>query len=825
MAQYDILLTQNTAASGIEYEGKVINIAKGGILSADTSQVPTIIAAGTDGYVLVRDDAETTGLKWVDPSTISTGVVVANQSNDRLITATATSDSLNAEQYLTYNTNDGLGVLAGNGIVFGSAATIWKIYTPDGAYANGLEISTGANSGGAAGDLTLKAGSGTSSGGNVFLRRDTTYGNFYFGTGSAGHLPAKASETNIVFYSPTSGKISYGSVPTGDVTASSYTQYDLAVWDSTAKNLVDTAGKLTWNSTVLYADTTTTEIRASSSISLSSPYVYLGSSVFAGGDVRVEAIGTSADIDIYLSPKGDGYLELGNGGPIGMIASQVQIYSSIIGIGNTTTDVLVYAQPGGPDHVTGFALTLKGGNAYNTGDNDGGNVYIYGGSPNGSGDFGNIYFGNGGLGLLPAKSAETNVVYYDTTTGLLSYGVAAGSMTYPGAGIPVSTGSAWGTSLGIANNTNNYVVTMTGSGLNGEANLQFNGTTLTLNGTINMWAATTEERRLGIGGGRSGNGYSYIDLIGDATYTDYGLRIMRGNGGANTSSYLQHRGTGNFTFQAMEAANMLFYTNNTTRMTILSDGKVGIGTSSPGAQLTINNSSNPTLRFNVTSGEAGASSGKIEFFQSNYSPDYARASIRAQRTGSASDGVLIFATAINANQAPIDRMIINQSGNVGIGTTTPDYKLQVNGTIAPETTGQDLGTSSLRWDLYGGTITATGDITGNTSDKRLKTGIMPIENALAKVGQLNGFTYLNNELAKELSGLDTTIRRTGVFAQDLQEVLPEAVRPAPFDTDENGNSISGENYLTVQYEKIVPLLIEAIKDLKKEIDELKIVKK
>ena len=60
-----------------------------------------------------------------------------------------------------------------------------------------------------------------------------------------------------------------------------------------------------------------------------------------------------------------------------------------------------------------------------------------------------------------------------------------------------------------------------------------------------------------------------------------------------------------------------------------------------------------------------------------------------------------------------------------------------------------------------------------------------------------------------------------MLAQQIQEVLPDVVKFAPFDRDENGNSISGENYLTVQYEKIVPLLIEAIKELSKEVNELK----
>ena len=65
MAQYDLLLTQNVHSSGVEFSEKYVNIAKGALLSADTAGTPTVLPAGTNGYQLVRDDAETTGLKWV----------------------------------------------------------------------------------------------------------------------------------------------------------------------------------------------------------------------------------------------------------------------------------------------------------------------------------------------------------------------------------------------------------------------------------------------------------------------------------------------------------------------------------------------------------------------------------------------------------------------------------------------------------------------------------------------------------------------------------------------------------------------------------------
>ena len=78
----------------------------------------------------------------------------------------------------------------------------------------------------------------------------------------------------------------------------------------------------------------------------------------------------------------------------------------------------------------------------------------------------------------------------------------------------------------------------------------------------------------------------------------------------------------------------------------------------------------------------------------------------------------------------------------------------------------------------------------------------------------------DKDKTKEL-GFDPSQKHdVGVIAQEIQAILPEVVTLAPFDY-ELGKSKSGENYLTVKYEKIVPLLIEAIKEQKQQIDNLK----
>lgn len=125
-----------------------------------------------------------------------------------------------------------------------------------------------------------------------------------------------------------------------------------------------------------------------------------------------------------------------------------------------------------------------------------------------------------------------------------------------------------------------------------------------------------------------------------------------------------------------------------------------------------------------------------------------------------------------------------------------------------------------------GEIRATNQITSYYSDARLKTNIKPIPNALEKVMQITGVTYTGNKLAESF-GFDPNQKQVGVLSHEIEAVLPEAVKSAPFDImlfEHTEMSKSGQNFKTVQYEKLVPLLIEAIKELNIEVKKLKEIK-
>ncbi len=107
------------------------------------------------------------------------------------------------------------------------------------------------------------------------------------------------------------------------------------------------------------------------------------------------------------------------------------------------------------------------------------------------------------------------------------------------------------------------------------------------------------------------------------------------------------------------------------------------------------------------------------------------------------------------------------------------------------------------------------------SDKRLKNIEGKIENPLDKIQKLNGVYYTQGELAESLGYEKNEKKQVGLIAQEVQEVLPEIVTLAPVDDDGKGGSKTGEDYLTIDYSKVVPLLVECIKELKAEIEELK----
>ena len=199
-----------------------------------------------------------------------------------------------------------------------------------------------------------------------------------------------------------------------------------------------------------------------------------------------------------------------------------------------------------------------------------------------------------------------------------------------------------------------------------------------------------------------------------------------------------------------------------------------------------------------------------------------------------SNRTLSLASGYGDTQNPFGSKTANQflaapNGSAGVPTfraivaaDVPTLNQNTTGTssnITQYTVNQSVGTSNdVRFNSLGigtdastttGEIRATNDITAYYSDDKLKTKLGLIDNALEKVLSLDGFYYEANETAQSLGY--TVKKEVGVSAQQVQAVLPEIVVPAPID----------DKYLTVRYEKLIPLLIEAIKEQQNQINDLK----
>ena len=168
--------------------------------------------------------------------------------------------------------------------------------------------------------------------------------------------------------------------------------------------------------------------------------------------------------------------------------------------------------------------------------------------------------------------------------------------------------------------------------------------------------------------------------------------------------------------------------------------------------------------------------------------------------------------------------ITSVSGNISQLTNNSGYVTSSGVTSVATGNGCTGGTITSTGTIsmsgsYSGSFSATGNITAYSSDERLKNFKGKIENALDKVERLSGYYYEWNDTAK---GIDADVFKdgveVGVNAQEVMEVMPEVVTNAPIVDIHNLDT----DYKTVYYDKLVPLLIESIKELKEEVDTLKL---
>lgn len=284
----------------------------------------------------------------------------------------------------------------------------------------------------------------------------------------------------------------------------------------------------------------------------------------------------------------------------------------------------------------------------------------------------------------------------------------------------------------------------------------------------NTWAGLSQ-----IGNGQWGMWGHNNDLNGalimygdrTATYVNFAGNDIQGVNDLYVADQIIHTGDTDTYTQFPANDTWRIVTAGLERLRVTSDGYVGIGTTAPANKFHVaDTGTGVTVRIqNSTAGSASIL--RFQALSSTSTEEYADIRFDPQ----AGAGALIFRNPFNS-----ERMRIADNGNVGIGYTSPSYTLDVNGTIR--------GTNV------------------SPSDARLKENVETIPNALERVNAIRGVAY--NKIGEQK-------RSIGVVAQELLEVLPEVVHE------------DNKGMYSVDYGSITGILIEAIKEQQKQIDELK----
>ena len=434
------------------------------------------------------------------------------------------------------------------------------------------------------------------------------------------------------------------------------------------------------------------------------------------------------------------------------------------GENNTAAGWLATVGGGGGNHASNYATTVAGGY-----ENNASNFYatVGGGYSNSANDSGTTIGG----GMYDTASAASATVGGGTSNK------AGGSFATVGGGSGNTSSDYYATvGGGYHNIARGYAATVAG----GDDNTA-NQYTATVGGG---WANAADTEYATVGGGLVNTASGWAATVGGGHYNGaIGPISTIPGGSADTVAGLCSFATGSLVKIAI-GADYTFafgrqFTTSTPNAVIFHNSvdpiKVGIGTPSPGSALHVVSSSSYFGMLRLQNSNTGNNEATMGFIGgSEVGHETWLAGIGAWSTGR--DFV------IGLNGAKL--VITAADGNVGIGTIAPGYKLDVAGQAH-----------------------ATGFPT--SSDARLKKNVTPLTNVLEKLERIRGVSFDWNEKYESM-GRSSGHREIGVIAQEVEAEFPELV-----------TTWGEEKYRAVDYGRMTAVLIEAIKELKAENEELK----